>query len=102
MATILLKRRHSMTKYFAALLLLGLVYTIIYNVNVASYRMSNVLGLIALFQFVLTLYSWYKIRYTLFDAYVVFIVAFYAFNISQPILDSLGIDYTYRRLFGDF
>lgn len=102
MATILLRRSHSITKYFTTLLLLGLIYTIIYNVNGASYEKSNLLGIIALIQFVLTLYSWYKIRHTLFDAYVVFIVAFYAFNISQPILDGLGVDYTYRRLFGDF
>lgn len=102
MATILLRRSHSITKYFTTLLLLGLIYTIIYNVNGASYKKSNLLGIIALIQFVLTLYSWYKIRHTLFDAYVVFIVAFYAFNISQPILDGLGVDYTYRRLFGDF
>lgn len=96
------KKGNSIAKYVALLLLLGLIYTIIYNVNGASYGMSDLLGIIALSQFVLTLYTWYKIRHTLFDAYVVFIVAFYVFNISQPILDGLGIDYTYRRLLGDF
>ena len=102
MTSILSQRRHSITKYIAILLMLGLIYTIIYNIGEVSYENVNLLGLIALLQFVLTLYSWYKIRHTLFDAYVVFIVAFYAFNISQPILDGLGVDYTYRRLLGDF
>lgn len=89
-------------EYFIYLLLLGFTYTFIYNVNSASFTTSKILGCIALLQYVLTIYTWYKTRHSLFDAYIVFITAFYAFNISQPILEGLGVDITYRRLHEEF
>lgn len=102
MSTSIKSKDLSISKYFIGLLSLGLVYTIIYNASAASYETIRVLGIIALFQLLYTLYTWYKIKNTLFDAYVVFLVAFYAFNISQPILEGLSVSFTYRRLIGDF
>ena len=102
MSTNIKSKVSSIPNYFIGLLLLGLVYTIIYNISTPNYEIIKVIGFIALFQLLYTLYTWYKIKNTLFDAYVVFIVAFYAFNISQPILEGLGINFTYRRLIGDF
>ena len=52
----------SIPNYFIGLLLLGLVYTIIYNISTPNYEIIKVIGFIALFQLLYTLYTWYKIK----------------------------------------
>ena len=95
-------KKNNLIRYFVCLLVVGAVYSVIYHINYANFATAKSLGLIALFQFLFTIYSWYKIKHSLFDAYTVFMLAFYAFNISQPILEGLGVNFTFRRLYGEF
>lgn len=43
-------------------------------------------------------YSWYKCQGTLINGYVVFITAFFAFNLGQPLLHCFNIDAGFRDL----
>lgn len=88
----------------AGLFLLACYSTYYYNINPnnASLEYVSVLGLFSIVQFIYTLYSWYKVNRTLFDAYTIFTLALYAFNVSQPILEALGLSVGFRRLWGGF
>lgn len=60
----------------------------------------QVLGVVAIAQLIYTLYSWYHIRGVLFDAYVIFTIVLYTFNLAQPMLEAVGLALEYRRLWG--
>lgn len=68
-----------------SLLIIGAIY---YS-NVGSYNLTTlkVLGWFALIQLIYILYSWKQLTGSIFDAYIIFVVACYAFNLSQPILE---------------
>ena len=80
-------------KYVLPGLLLFAVYTNVY-LNHASSPTDNdcqYLGLFVIIQLVYSIYSWWKIAGEVFSAYIVFLVAFYAFNTGQVILEFLGM-----------
>ncbi len=69
-------------------ILLFIIYAIYYG-NISQYTLHTlcVLGVFSLIQLIFILTSWYKLTKSFFDAYIIFIVACYAFNLSQPILE---------------
>ena len=58
----------------------------------------HIIGLAAMVQFAYSIYTWYRCSGNLFDAYIVFIVAFYVFNVSQPMIEFLDSAVDHRRL----
>lgn len=93
----------TMAIFFGVLLLI--LYTAYYffsNGQVADFRIVQVLGFVAIVQMAYAIYSWYKVKGVLFDAYVIFTFALYAFNLAQPIVEALGISVSFRRLWGGF
>lgn len=80
-------------------LLISCVYTLIYFQHYTpSYFDIQVLGGFALLQLIFVYVSWYNLTQSLLNSYIIFITAFYTFNISQPIIEFLGISIEYRRL----
>lgn len=47
-------------------------------------------GLFVIIQLAYSIYSWWKVDGTLFNAYIVFIIAFYLFNTGQVVLELFG------------
>ena len=68
----------------ALLIVCGLFFSNISTYNLEALR---ILGSFALIQLIYILYSWKKLTGSIFDAYIIFIVACFAFNLSQPILE---------------
>ena len=91
------------TKYILYLLFLWLGYTAVYwrysNTYIGLKEVS-LLGYFAVVQLLITLYSWYKISGVVIDAFSVFTIVFYCFNLSQPILETLGLSVEFRQLWG--
>lgn len=92
------------TKYSVFLFIIAVCYTVYYVSNNASPNLDDVqvLGMFAITQFVFSIYSWYKLRGTILDAYIIFIVAFYAFNVGQPMLQAFGLMGDFRNLWNDW
>ena len=69
---------------------LGILFVcILYFNNISVYNLESlkILGGFALIQLVYILYSWKRLTGTIFDAYIIFILACYSFNLIQPILE---------------
>jgi len=88
-------------------LLIGLLFyllsSIFYLIGIGdsiSYSDVQTLGAIAIVQFAYTLYSWYYVRGVFFDAYIIFTLVLYVFNLAQPMLEATGLALEYRRLWG--
>lgn len=79
-------------KYIIIGLLLLIWYTNVYFAHTKEPSSDDCayLGLFVIIQFVYTIYSWWKVEGTLFNAYIVFIVAFYIFNTGQVALELFG------------
>ena len=84
----------------AFFMLLSSFFYIVGKSDSASYEDIQILGFIAIAQFIYTLYSWYYVRGSIFDAYMIFTIVLYAFNLAQPMLESTGLALDYRRLWG--
>lgn len=69
------------------------VYTSIYlqHSTAPTDEDCRYLGLFVIIQFAYSLYSWWKVEGYMFSAYIVFLIAFYAFNTGQVILEYLGL-----------
>lgn len=96
-----------MNKRISIILTGGLIFTIyslIYlsSANDPSLHDVKLLGLFSVIQLIYSVISWKRMGHDYFDAYVVFIVAFYMFNVGQTITEALGFDLDYRRLWDDF
>ena len=77
-------------KTYITLTGLGLLMVcIIYYSNISKYNIESlkILGGFALIQLIFILYSWKKLTGSIFDAYIIFIVASYSFSLAQPILE---------------
>lgn len=84
-------------------IVLLLFYTMIYVFTLESdigMIDIDIMSVFIILQLFFTAYSWYVLKGSLFDAYMVFIVVFYVFNLSQPVLESLGCAVEFRRLWG--
>ena len=85
--------------------LLCLIYSVIYwtdtSVNLSLSEVC-VLGVFAIIQFIYNVASWWHIRKSIFDAYIIFITALYAFNLGQPMLEAVGITSEFRRLWNEY
>lgn len=70
-------------------ILLFFVYSLCYfNIPITAGKdIIIVLGIFSLIQLAYIFWSWHKLTENVFDAYVLFIVACYAFNLAQPILE---------------
>ncbi len=70
-----------------------LMYSILYLNAEGQPTLESIhlLGYVALVQFVYIILSWYYIEKSMFNAYVVFVIALYAFNLGQPILEAFGL-----------
>lgn len=83
-------------KYIIVGLVLTLIYTF-YFFNLGNNDVIEIktLGFFALIQFFYIYWSWFKLTGSKLDAYIIFMVACYAFNLGQPILelfDSVAIE----------
>lgn len=82
-----------------------LVYSSIYWSNTSitpSLYDVSVLGVFAIIQLIYIVASWWYIRKSLFDAYIVFVAVLYAFNLGQPILEAMGTSFEFRRLWNGY
>ncbi len=68
-----------------------LIYSIYYN-SIDNYNIDTlkILGFFSLIQLMFILLSWKRLTGSFFDAYTIFMVACYAFNLAQPILEVFG------------
>lgn len=97
--------RSKKNKHLLIGLLLSLSYTIMFmtGTNVSpTLEDVSVLGVIALFQLVYIIASWWYIRKSFFDAYIIFVFVLYAFNLGQPILETFGLASEFRRLWDGY
>lgn len=80
-------------RYVILGILLMCVYTSIYlqHSTAPTDEDCRYLGLFVIIQFAYSLYSWWKVEGYMFSAYIVFLIAFYAFNTGQVILEYLGL-----------
>lgn len=82
------KERSLKTKYILIGLVIWILNSIYFysmdNYDIASLR---ILGSFSLFQLVYIILSWHGLTKSYFDAYIVFILACYSFNLGQPILE---------------
>lgn len=69
--------------------------------NSISITNVDVVSVFVIIQFTFTIYSWNKLRGTIFDAYIVFTLVFYIFNLSQPVLETTSLAVEFRRLWGE-
>lgn len=81
-------------------LLLLLVYWIYFFENREAPALDNVkvLGGFAIVQLIYTLWSWHYCERSWINAYTVFILALYAFNLGQPMLEVFNVDIVKRSL----
>lgn len=82
-------------KYIAINIFLAVIYIVFHTLGLLNY--ANV-GYLCIIQLVYVIYSWYKIKRAYLDSYIVFTMALYAFNVGQPILESLHLAVEYRNL----
>ena len=77
--------------FISMLMLLSYAIFWIYYSDIATLHEINIMGVLCILSFVYIYMSWYQCGGTLFNGYIVFITAFYAFNLGQPML--LVFDY---------
>jgi len=85
-------------------LLLILTYSVYFLMCKETPDITNikVMGVFALLQFVYICYSWYKAEKSLVNGYILFIIAFYAFNLGQPILEAFESVAPSKSILGRF
>lgn len=88
---------HSRYIFLSFILLLIIVLFHLQNPD-ANLDNIRVMGFFAIIQLVFSYYSWYKCGNNLFSAHIVFLTAFYAFNVGQVILEALGVNPTNKSL----
>lgn len=76
-------------------IILAIFYGIAYRLNLLN---IDTIGLLCLLQLIFVLYSWYNIKKVYIDAYIIFSIALYTFNLGQPILRGLHLAVDYRNL----
>lgn len=85
------------------LIIIGIILVACY---VAYYRLCSayrlqelqMLGCYAMLQLFYIVWSWHKLSGSYFDAYILFIVACYCFNLGQPIMEVFGVVPSMRSL----
>ena len=79
--------------------LIQIILTIFYGIAYLLHLLNiDTIGLLCLLQLIFVLYSWYKIKKVYIDAYIIFSIALYTFNLGQPILRGLHLSVDYRNL----
>lgn len=67
---------------------IGCIYLVYYqNAFIIDFTLLKILGGFALLQLIYIFWSWHKLTGRYIDAYTVFMIACYAFNLSQPIME---------------
>lgn len=77
--------------------LLLLAYTVFFMVSQSSPDMLDlkIMGVFAIIELIYIYYTWYKSQKSLFNGYIVFVTAYYAFNLGQPMLEVFNLtDYS--------
>lgn len=68
--------------------IIGCIYLVYYqNAFIIGFSQLKILGGFALLQLIYIFWSWHKLTGRYIDAYMVFMIACYAFNLSQPIME---------------
>ena len=85
-------------------LVLGLAYSLVYWTSTGTPTLADVsvLGVFSLIQLVYVVGSWNHVKHSVFDAYIIFALALYAFSLGQPILETLGFSQDFRRLWNGY
>ena len=95
-------------QYKSGYILISIILLIIYVIGYLCFACDYSIGLsqikpiavLIILQFAFTIFSWYRITGALFDAYLVFTLVFFVFNLSQPVIEMLGCAVEFRRLWG--
>ena len=72
---------------------LALIYTLFFIFNQSSPDKLDlkIMGAFAIVELIYIYYSWYKSEKSLFNGYIVFVTAYYAFNLGQPMLEVFNL-----------
>lgn len=85
-----MQKLHNILKLRLILLgiLFGCIYLLYYlDLNTIGLNQLRILGGFALLQLVYIFWSWHKLTGRYIDAYLIFMIACYAFNLAQPIME---------------